>query len=703
MTDLVQYSTRGAVGVITLANPPVNAFSAAVRAGVLEALEGIMADDALTAAVITGSGKLFSGGADIREFNTPAGMQSPNLPELIEKTEAFPKPIVAALHGTAVGGALELSMACHYRVAAAGTRLGLPEVTLGIVPGAGGTQRMPRLVGAEAALDLIVGGRRIKAEEALELGLIDEVAESDVVDAAVALAERVAAEGGPPRRTSEMEDRVAADRERPEIFEEYRKKMARKARGLESPYACVECIEAAVSKPFTEGLAFERQTFVRCVESAQSRALQHAFFAERESGKVPGVTKETPTRPIERAAVIGGGTMGTGITMCFANAGIPVTIIEVAQDGLDGAMKTMEGTYAGGVKRGRMSQDAMDACMGLITPSLGYDTVADVDLVVEAVFEDMALKKEIFGKLDEICAEGAILATNTSTLDIDEIARSTSRPGSVVGLHFFSPANIMRLLEIVRGEATSPETLATAMAIGKQLRKQGVVVGVRDGFVANGMFLPYIRESEFLLEEGATPEQVDRVIFEFGFPMGPFQTMDMAGLDVGWRIRQAAAATRPEDERYSPVADRICEMGRMGLKTEAGWYLYEEGSRTPVPDPEITAMIEASSAEQGIERREISDQEILERCLYPLVNLGAGMLEERVALRSSDIDVIWMHGFGFPRYHGGPMFWADQIGLGEVHRVMQELHEKHGELLKPTALLTQLGQEGRSFGDWSAE
>ncbi len=703
MTESIQYTTRGAIGVITLDNPPVNAFSADVRAAVLEALEGIMADDALHAAVITGAGKLFSAGADIREFNTPAGTQSPNLPELVEKTEAFPKPVVAALHGTAVGGALELSLACHYRVAAAGTRVGFPEVTLGIVPGAGGTQRLPRLVGAEAALDLIVQGRRIEASEALELGLIDEVAEGDLVDAAVALAEKVVAEGGPPRRTSALEDRVAADRERPEIFEDFRAKMAKRARGLEAPYACVECVEAAVNMPFAEGLAFERQTFVRCVESAQSEALRYAFFAERESGKVPGVTKETATRPVERAAVIGGGTMGGGITMCFANSGVPVSIIEVSQEALDRAMQMIEGTYASGVKRGRMTQDAMDACMDLISPTLGYDTLAEVDLVVEAVFEDMPLKKEIFGKLDEVCAEGAILATNTSTLDVNEIAQSTSRPESVVGLHFFSPANVMRLLEIVRGEATSPETLATAMAIGKALRKQGVVVGVRDGFVANGMLLPYIREGEFLVEEGATPEQVDRVIFEFGFPMGPFQTMDMAGLDVGWRIRQAAAATRPAHIRYSPVADRICEMGRLGLKTRAGWYLYEEGSRTPVPDPEIAAMIEASAAEQGIERREISDQEILERCLYPLVNLGAGMLEEGVALRPSDIDVIWMHGFGFPRYHGGPMYWADQIGLEEIHRVMTELHAKHGELLQPTALLTQLAQEGRSFADWRRE
>ncbi len=689
---------RGRVRVLFLDNPPVNGLGFDLRTGLMAGIEAAMADDDVDAVVIAGAGRMFSGGADITEFNTPKSSAEPFLTQVITAIETSSKPVVAAIHGVSAGGGLELPLGCHYRIAAKGTRLGLPEVNLGILPGAGGTQRMPRLTGVEAALQLIVSGDLVPAEKALALGFVDEVTDGDVVDAGVAAGERLAA-GGELRRSSEVEDKIAGARGKPEIFEAFKKSIARKARGYEAPYACIESIENAVNMPFDEGLAAEREIFKRCVSSVQSKALRHAFFAEREAQKIPDVPKDTPKTDVTSAGVIGAGTMGGGIAMNFVNAGIPVTIVEAEQENLDRGLGVIEKNYANTVSKGRLSQDAMDTRMGLITGTTDMNHLAQAEVVIEAVFENMDLKKEIFGALDKICKPGAILASNTSTLDMDEIASATSRPEAVLGTHFFSPANVMKLLENVRAEKTSPETIATVMAMTKKIGKVGVLVGVCDGFVGNRMLYAYSRQAGFLIEEGALPQDVDKVIFDFGFPMGPFAMGDLAGLDVGWRIRQEQEATRPKDLRYSPTADRVCEMGRFGQKTSAGWYRYEDGSRTPVPDPEIEALILSVSEELGIERRAVSDEEILQRCMYPLINEGAKILEEGLAMRASDIDVVWLYGYGFPRYRGGPMFYADTVGVKHVYDTMSALYDEHGEWLKPAPLLKSLAESGKGFGD----
>ena len=694
----VNSERRGRVLVLAMDNPPVNGLGHAVRSGLMAGMEEALGDDGIDAVVITGAGRMFSGGADITEFNTPKSSAEPILPNLIKIIEASEKPVVAAIHGVSAGGGLELPLGCHYRIAHSGTRLGLPEVNLGILPGAGGTQRMPRLTGVEAALKLIVSGDLVPAKKAHDLGFVDEVVDGDVVDTAVAAAERLAA-GGELRRTGSLDDRIAEDRGKPEIFEAFKKSIARRARGYEAPYACIDAIENSVKLPFDEGLTAERDIFKRCVASTQSKALRHAFFAEREATKIPDVPKDTPKKAIEAAGVIGAGTMGGGIAMNFANAGIPVTIVEAEQDNLDRGLGIIAKNYANTVSKGRLSQDEMDARMGRITGSTDLADLGDADIVIEAVYENMALKKEIFGKLDEICKADAVLASNTSTLDVDEIAASTSRPEAVVGTHFFSPANVMKLLENVRGEKSSKEAIATVMDLSKKIGKVGVLVGVCDGFVGNRMLYAYTRQAGFLLEEGALPQQVDKVIFDFGFPMGPFAMGDLAGLDVGWKIRQEREHVRPKDLRYSPVADRICEMGRFGQKTSAGYYTYKEGDRTPVPDPAIEALIVQVSEELGIERREISDEEILQRCMYPLINEGAKILEEGLALRASDIDVVWIYGYGFPRYRGGPMFYADTVGVKHVYDTMSRLHDQHGDWLEPAPLLKQLAESGKGFGD----
>ena len=691
----VTLERRGNVAVITIDNPPVNGLSAAVRTGLDAKLGECLDDPAVAAVVLAGAGRMFGGGADIREFNTPAAAQEPMLAALIERIEAADKPVVMAIHGVAAGGSLELALGGHYRVAAKGTRMGLPEVTLGIVPGAGGTQRLPRLIGAEAALDMIVSGSLIPAERAHALGLVDALADDDATAAAVDFAAKV--DG--VRRASELTEHIAVAKDDPELFDRYRKKMARRARGLEAPYACLECVEAAVNMPFEEGRAFERTTFKRCVESDQSKALRHAFFAEREAAKIADVPKDTPVKTIERAAIIGCGTMGGGIAMNFANAGIPVRVLETEADRLEAGLALIAKNYAATVAKGRLDQAAMDRRVGLIEGTTDYADLADADIVIEAAFEDMAVKKEIFAALDAATPADTILATNTSTLDVDEIARATSRPEKVMGTHFFSPANVMRLMENVRGTATDKETLATVMGLAKRIGKVGVLVGVCDGFVGNRMLYAYSRQANFLLEEGALPQQVDKAIYDFGFPMGPFAMGDLAGLDVGWLVRQARAATRPTNLRYSPVADRICEMGRFGQKTKAGWYLYEEGSRTPVPDPEIEALIVSISEELGIERRPVTEQEIVERCIYPLINEGAKILQEGLAQRASDIDVVWLYGYGFPRYRGGPMFYADTVGVKTVYEAMVRLHDTHGDWLEPAPLLVELAKSDRGFGD----
>jgi 3-hydroxyacyl-CoA dehydrogenase len=515
----------------------------------------------------------------------------------------------------------------------------------------------------------------------------------------VALAWELAKAGKPPARTRDREDRLDEARKQPGLFDEYRKGLARRARGFEAPFACIDCVEAAVTKPFEEGLAFERETFQKCRTSDQSKAQRHVFFAERQASKVRGIGPDTKELPIRKGAVLGCGTMGGGIAMCFASAGVPVIVTEGDQAALDRGMSLIRGNYAATVAKGRLSQAAMDASMALITPTLNFDDIADSDIVIEAVFENMDLKKDIFTRLDALCRPDAVLATNTSSLDVNEIAAVTKRPKQVVGLHFFSPANVMKLLEIVRGEKTSPEVLATALALSKKLGKVGVVVGVCDSFAANRSLYAYTRQAGFLIEEGALPEQVDRVITDFGFPMGPFAVGDLAGIDVGYKIRQHRP--RPEG-RFSAIADKLYDMGRYGQKTGKGWFLYEEGSRAPVPDPQVTALIIEESKQLGIERRDISDEEILRRCIYPLINEGAHILEEGIVERASDMDLIWLYGYGFPRYRGGPMFWADLLGVDHVYEVMKEFHEVHHDWLEPAPLLERLAKEGGTFGEWSA-
>jgi 3-hydroxyacyl-CoA dehydrogenase len=684
----VETSRRGRVLVLTLDNPPVNGLSAAVRTALMQELEKALSDDGVEALVVRGKGKMFSAGADIREFGKEPPPGAPPLPDVIDAFERSPKPVVAAIHGVAAGGALELALGCHARLASSEAKLGLPEVTLGILPGAGGTQRLPRLIGTRRALDVIVEGKLHPASKALELGILDDVPAGDLLDAAVARAERLATEGKPLRRASEH----AADRD-DEALAEAAKGVGR---GLEAPLAAIEAVKAASSLPAPGGFARERALFLELVSSDQSKALRHMFFAEREVSKIPDVPPETPAKEIASAGIVGCGTMGGGIAMCFANAGIPVVVLESDGGALERGMEKIRGLYQSSVAKGRRTKEDFEKRMGLITPATDESRLAEADIVVEAVFENMTVKKEVFQKLDRICGKDAILATNTSSLDIDEIARA-SRPQSVIGTHFFSPANVMKLMENVRGEKTSKETIATVLALSKRLDKIGVLVRVCDGFVGNRMLYAYRRQADFLLEEGALPEQVDAALYDFGLPMGPYAMADLAGLDIGWAVRKEQEPTRPKHLRYSPIADRICELGRFGQKTGAGWYLYEKGGRTPKPDPEIAALVERTSNELGIERREIGPEEIVERCIYALVNEGARILEEGVALRASDVDVVWVHGYGFPRHRGGPMFYADTVGVKRVHEAMARFHEEQGEWMEPAPLLERLAREGGRF------
>ena len=689
----VRYERRGAVAVITLDNPPVNALGAAVRRGVAEGIGRAITDPRITAIVLTGAGRCFSGGADIREFGQPP--VSPTLRDIIDMAEQSPKLTVAAVHGAAYGGGLELPLGCHYRVGAPSAEMTLPEIKLGIIPGAGGTQRLPRLIGAVRALEIVLSGEPVGAEEAVKLGILDAVADGGLVEAAVAFAEARVADGSSLRKTSERKALPPPDG----FFADQRKSIARRSRGLIAPGHCIDAVEGAITLPFADGMKKERELFVACRDSPQSKAQRHVFFAEREAAKIPDVPRDTPVLPIDTAAVIGCGTMGGGIAMNFANAGIPVTVLENKSDALEKGLGVIARNYAATVAKGRLGEADMEARMKLIRGTMDFGDIADADIVIEAVFEDMDVKRKVFGRLDRVCKAETILATNTSTLDVDQIARATNRPEKVIGTHFFSPANVMRLMENVRGAKTSPETIATVMKLSKAIGKVGVLVGICDGFVGNRMYHQYTRQANFLLEEGALPQQVDKAIYDFGFAMGPFAVGDVAGLDVGWRIRQRRAATRPKDERYSPIADRICEIGRFGQKTGAGWYRYEKGDRTPIPDPAIKALIEKVSQELGIERREIGDDEIRERCLYALVNEGAKILDEGLALRAGDIDVIWIYGYGFPAHKGGPMFHANQIGLGRVYDTLGRLAEVHGDMLRPAPLLESLARQGKGFKD----
>ncbi len=695
MSNVVGWEKRGSVGLIMVNYPPVNALSHAVREGLIAALEGALADADVKAIVVAGAGRTFIAGADITEFGKPP--KDPWLDAVIARYEGSSKPVVAALHGTALGGGLEVALGCHYRVATRDAKCGLPEVKLGLLPGAGGTQRLPRLIGVPKALEMIVSGEPVGAPEAKALGLVDEVVESgDLVDAAVAFAQRVASTRPMPRArdlTAHLE-RAKSD---PSIFAKARKDATARARGGKAPLRCVDAVQAAVDLPFEEGLKRERELFREAMESRESQALRHVFFAERTAAKIPDVPADTPTVPVRKVAVLGAGTMGGGIAMAFANAGISVVLVDREQPLVDKGLGIVAKNYSATVSKGKLSQSEMDARVGRITGTTTWDDLADVDLVIEAVFEEMGLKKEIFGRLDKICRKDAILATNTSTLDVDEIARSTSRPEQVIGLHFFSPANVMRLLEIVRGDKTSKPVIATSMKLAKQIGKVGVLVGVCNGFVGNRMLHRYGREAQLLIQEGALPQQVDGVMTRFGFAMGPCATSDLAGLDVGWRIRKGQPKP-PPGERYSgAVGDRLAEMGRYGQKTSAGFYKYEPGSRVPVPDPEVEAIIVQVSKELGIERRAIGDEEILERCMYSMINEGAKILDEGIALRASDIDTVWINGYGFPAHRGGPMFHADTVGVAKVLGRVNEFVKEHGKSWQPSALLERLAREGRTF------
>lgn len=694
MSQFVSYTRRGTIGFITVDNPPVNALSVGVRRGIVHCLNEGVDDAEAKALVLICAGRTFIAGADITEFGRP--LEDPDLNAVIAALEDCPKPVIAAIHGTALGGGLETALGCHYRCAAPSAQVGLPEVKLGIIPGAGGTQRLPRVAGVKAALEMITSGEPIPAEKARALGILDEVID-EKLEGAAAFAERIVAEGRPLRRIRDLSDKLEEAKASPGMFDEFRRGLAQTKRGFEAPQRGVDAVEAAVNLPFDQGLEREREIFGECLFSTQSFAQRHIFFAERQVSKIPDIPKDQSTLPIRSAAVIGAGTMGGGIAMNFANAGIPVLLMDSTQELLDKGLGVIRKNYAGTVAKGKLSQEKMDQRMGLIKPVLNYDELREVDIVVEAVFEEMDIKKEVFRKLDAMCKPGAILATNTSTLDVNEIAAVTSRPEKVIGLHFFSPANVMKLLEIVRAAKTSKETLATALALSKTIKKVGVVVGVCDGFVGNRMIHGYIREAMFLLEEGALPHQVDKAIYDFGFPMGPFQMSDLAGLDVGWRIRKRQAATRPKDERYSAIGDKLCEQGRFGQKTGAGFYKYEAGNRTPMPDPEVEALIVAESKALGMPRRAISDEEIVKRCIYPLINEGARILEEGIAIRASDIDIIYIYGYGFPVYRGGPMFYADTIGVENVYKDICAFHDQHGKLWEPAPLLARMAKEGKSF------
>ncbi len=698
MSQVVRYERRGSVGVITVDNPPVNALSKAVRQGLMDALWQGLGDAEAKTLVILGAGRTFIAGADIREFGKP--LEPPDLNNVIAGLETSQKPVIAAIHGTALGGGLEVALGCHYRVAVGSAQVGLPEVKLGLLPGAGGTQRLPRLIGAKPALDMITSGDFVRASEAKALGILDEIVEGELLEGAIRFAEQAAARGVAGRRIRDRDEKLADSRS---LFAEYRATLAKRARGQEAPLRCVDAVEAAATLPFTEGLKREREIFGALMASTQSKALIHAFFAEREAANIPDVPAETPMRPVKTAAVIGAGTMGGGIAMCFANAGIPVTVIETAQDALDRGLGVIRKNYAATVSKGRLDQAAMDKRMSLIRGSLDLETVRDADFIIEAVFEEMAIKKELFAKLDKIAKRGAVLASNTSSLDVNAIAATTSRPQDVIGTHFFSPANVMRLLELVRGAKTAKDVIATSMRLGKMLGKVPVLVGVCDGFVGNRMIFQYSREAEFLLEEGALPQQVDKALTDWGLAMGPFAMGDMAGNDVAWRIRKQQAPFRRNDRRYSHLSDKICEIGRYGQKTNAGWYRYETGSRAPLPDPEVEKLIIAESKRIGIARQAIGDEEIIKRCLYALVNEGAKILEEGIALRASDIDIIYLTGYGFPAWRGGPMCYADAIGLDKVYADIKRFHETHGFWWQPAPLLEKLAREGKRFADYDRQ
>jgi 3-hydroxyacyl-CoA dehydrogenase len=707
MNNLVRITKDKDIAVITIDNPPVNALSPGVPEGIWAAIDEININDeinsdpAVKAAVVIGGGRTFVAGADIKEFGkmTSGGPRRSLLPLLLH-IEDSGKPVVMAIHGQAFGGGLELAMAGHYRVASPTAQVGQPEVNLGIIPGAGGTQRLPRLVGVAKAVEMCAGGKPVSAREAAALGLIDRLIEGDLLAGAVSFAREIA--GKPAPKTRERMEKLGTAVESAAIFAAARDAAGKKQRGLKAPMAAIDAVEAATRLPFEEGCQAEAKLFTECLFSDQSKALIHVFFGEREVAKIPDVPRETPVLPVNRVAVVGSGTMGGGIAMVFANAGIPVLLKDVDEATLDLGMGKIRKNYASSVQRGRFTQAFVDERLQLITPVRNYDAFSGVDMVIEAVFEGMALKKTVFADLDRACRKGAILASNTSTLNIDEIAGATSRPEAVIGTHFFSPANVMRLLEIVRGKKSSKEVIATCMQLSKKLGKIGVLVGNCRGFVGNRMFGPYRREAQFLVEEGAEVEAVDRALVDFGMAMGPLATGDLAGLDVGWRIRKEYRHLEKPGIRQPFAEDRLCEMGHYGQKTVRGWYLYDENRRASV-DPELTPLLRKWSAEAGIPQRQISAAEIVDRCIYALVNEGARILEEGYALRAVDIDIIYLNGYGFPAYRGGPMWYADTVGLQKVYQRICEFHQQHGELWAPAPLLQRLAEAGKTFAEFDKE
>ena len=688
------YAVHGPVAVVTLNNPPVNGLGHALRSGIVAALDQALADPQVQAIVLTGSARAFSGGADVREFGTPKAGQEPTLPSVIRALDGATKPVVAAIAGVCLGGGLELALGCHYRVALPDASLGLPEVKLGLLPGAGGTQRLPRLIGLEPALNMIVSGQPVPANAFAGTPLVHALIEGDLVEGAVAFAAQVAARGEPLPRARDLK----VKQPNADAFLQFaRNTVAAASKPFPAPLQCVEAVAASL-KPFDEGLQTERTLFQALMQTPESRALRHVFQAERAAAKVPGLPEGTVLRPIARVGVIGAGTMGGGITMNFLNAGIPVVLLEMKQEALDRGLATIRKNYENSMKKGKLKPEQVEQRMGLITPTLEYAALKDADLIVEAVFEEMGVKEAVFRQLDAVAKPGAILASNTSYLDIDRIATFTQRPQDVIGLHFFSPANVMRLLEIVRGAQTAPDVLATSLQLAKQIKKVAVVSGVCDGFIGNRMLARYGAAAQGLINAGALPQQIDGALQKFGLAMGPFRMGDLAGLDIGWATRKRNAA-EAGGEMKPIVADKLCEAGRFGQKTGAGWYRYEAGNRTPLPDSVTEQLIADYRAAHGITPRKIGDEEIVERCIFALVNEGARILEEGIAARASDIDLVYLNGYGFPLHRGGPMLYADTVGLPQVVRSLRRFAAEPGAdaSWQPAPLLVRLAEEGRSF------
>jgi 3-hydroxyacyl-CoA dehydrogenase len=697
---LVSCRLEGHVAIVTVNNPPVNALGPALADAIIASVRSVEQDESAAGLVLAGAGRTFIAGADIREFQKltrGAEERGPGLHPLMYALEDCSKPVICAMHGTILGGGLEVAMACHYRVASREAVVGQPEVKLGLIPGAGGTQRLPRLAGVAVALEMCAEGEPMKAADALRNGIVDSLAGEDLLGAAVEFVLRLLDSSKPPRRTRELA--VAPDSSHASLFQAARQQVRRKQRGRVAPLKAVEAVEAATRLPFEQGIQREAELFRDCLFSDQSRALIHVFFGEREVARVPGLPSKAPDRRIRKAAVIGAGTMGSGIAAAYANAGVPVLLTDVSRECLERGLETIRSNYRNSVQKGRITSGDADTCLDLIRPVTGYSGLEEADVVVEAVFENLQLKRQVFSELDRACRPDAMLATNTSTLDIDSIAAATSRPGRVVGHHFFAPANVMRLLEIVRGRETSGDVIAWSLALARRLDKVGVVVGNCRGFVGNRMYRQYQREAQFLLEEGASVEQVDLALYNFGMAMGPFAAADLSGLDVGWRIRKEHADSEPVVARRTLVADRLCEMGRFGQKTGAGWYRYEGGNRKPIPDPEVDRLVDDCSRAAGINRRAIAPDAIVERTVYALVNEGAKILEEGIALRPVDIDMVYVYGYGFPAHRGGPMWHADTVGLAAVHERVAGYYREFGDHWRPAPLLKRLAESGSRFYD----